>query len=142
MMKHSGYFEGILQLRNTGQEVEEFIMNLDEKSKEPLISKRVKVRNGVDLYFISQKSLQSVGKKLKKHFHGEMKISSKLHTRNRVTQKNVYRVNVLFRMHDLKKGDVVVYKGDKIKIIGIGKKILAKDEKTGKKLNFNFKDLS
>jgi len=65
-MKHSGYFEGILQLRNTGKEVDDFILNLVNKTNEIIISKGVKVRNGIDLYFTSQKFLQVVGKKLKK----------------------------------------------------------------------------
>ena len=141
MMKHKGYFEGILQLRNTSEEIMNFVMNLVNKRDEALISKKEKVTNGFDLYLTSQKFLQHVGKKLKKHFHGELKISTKLFTRNRITQKNVYRVNVLFRMPKYKKGDIIDYKGDEIQITGIGKKILAKDVKTGKKLNLNFKDL-
>ena len=48
---------------------------------------------------------------------------------------------MLFRIPKFKKGDVIDYKGEKIKIMGIHKKVFAKDIKTGKKLNIRFKDL-
>lgn len=141
MEKHKDYFEGILQLRNTNEEVLDFVLKTVKNRDISLISKSVKVKNGIDLYLTSQKYLQTLGKKLKKHFHGELKISSKLFTRNRLTQKNVYRVNLLFRMPNFKKNDILTYKGERIKILGVGKKILAKNMNTGKKLNLSFKDL-
>ena len=141
MEKNSQYFEGILQLRNPNKEILDFAVNLVEEREGVEIMQKEKVTNGFDLYLTSQKFLQTIGKKLKNHFHGELKISRKLHTRNRITAKEVYRVNVLFRMPKFKKGDVIDYRGDKIKIVGIGKRILAKNLETGKKLTFNFKDL-
>lgn len=141
MEKHSQYFEGILQLRNTDKDVLDFVLNLVEKRDGISISKTERVVNGFDLYFISQKFLQQIGKKLKGNFNGELKTSAKLFTRSRITGKEVYRVNVLFRQHNIKKGDIVIYKGEKVQIVGIGKKILAKNTKTGKKLTLNFGDL-
>ena len=141
MEKHSQYFEGILQLRNTDKDVLDFVLNLVEKRDGVSVSKIEKVANGLDLYFTSQKFLQQVGKKLKGNFNGELKTSVKLFTRNRITGKEVYRVNVLFRQHNIKKGDIIPYKGEEVQIIGVGKKILAKNTKTGKKLTLNFKDL-
>ena len=141
MERNREYYEGILQLRNPNEEVLDFVLKLVKKRDIALISKKEKVRNGFDFYLTSQKFLQHIGKKLKRHFQGELKISSRLHTRSRITGKDVYRVNVLFRMHEFRKGDVVDYKGEKIRIIGISKKILAKDSKTGRKLTLNFGDL-
>lgn len=141
MEKHSQYFEGILQLRNTDKEVLYFVLNIVEKRDGVSVSKTERVVNGFDLYFTSQKFLQQIGKKLKGNFNGELKTSVKLFTRNRITGKEVYRVNVLFRQHNIKKGDIVLYKGEKVQIVGIGKKILAKNTKTGKKLTLNFGDL-
>lgn len=141
MEKHSQYFEGILQLRNTDKDVLDFVLNLVEKRDGVSVSKTERVVNGFDLYFTSQKFLQQIGKKLKGNFNGELKTSVKLFTRNRITGKEVYRVNVLFRQHNIKKGDIVIYKGEKVKIVGIGKKILAKNTKTGKKLTLNFGEL-
>ena len=93
------------------------------------------------LFRSPQKLLRSLGNKLQNHFGGQLTVSTKLHTRSRVTSKDLYRVNVLFRIPKFKKGDVIEYKGDKIKILNIQKKVFAKDIKTGKKLNISFKDL-
>ena len=138
---HSGYFEGILQLRNPNDEVINFITSQINKREGVFITAEKKVSNGIDFYITSQKYLQTIGKKLKKSFQGELKISSKLHTKNKLTSKNVYRVNVLFRLAKYNLGDTLTFKGTKIKILKMGKKILAKEIKTGKKLNINYKDL-
>ena len=138
---HNDYFEGILQLRNPNNEVISFIKSQIKKRAGVFITKEQKVNNGIDFYITSQKYLQALGKKLKKSFQGELKISSKLHTKNKLTSKNVYRVNVLFRPAKCSLGDVLNFKGTEIKILKMGKKILAKEIKTGKKLNINYKDL-
>jgi len=138
---HSGYFEGILQLRNPNDEVINFIKSQVEKREGVFITAEKKTNNGIDFYITSQKYLQALGKKLKKNFKGELKISSKLHTKNKLTSKNVYRVNVLFRITKYSPGDTLTFKGDKIKFLKLGKKILAKELKTGKKLNISYKDL-
>ena len=70
-----------------------------------------------------------------------MKISSKLHTRNK-QGKDLYRVNVLFKFSKYKKGDIVSVRGDEVRLIGVGKKIFAKNLKTGKKVVIRSKDLS
>ncbi len=142
MEKHNGYFEGILQLRNPSKEVLDFVWKLVEERNGVSITKAQRMPNGVDLYLTSQKFLQTLGKKLKSNFHGELKISSKLFTKNRITSKNVYRVNVLFKLARIKKGDVIQTKKGKLKIVGLGKKIFAKDLETGKKVTLNFKEIS
>jgi len=139
--KHKDYFEGILQLRNPNKEVIDFALNEIEKKENASIAKIEKVPNGIDIYMWPQRFLRNLCKKLQNHFGGQVTISTKLHTKNRITSKEVYRVNALFRLPNFKKGDVIDYKGDKIKIIAIHKKVLAKDVKTGKKLNLSFKDL-
>ena len=141
MIHNKDYFEGILQLRNIGDEVVEFALNEIEKNENANIAKAIKVVNGVDIYLSPQKLLRSLGNKLQNHFGGQLTVSRKLHTRSRVTSKDLYRVNVLFRIPKFKKGDIIEYKGDKIKVLNIQKKVFAKDIKTGKKLNISFKDL-
>jgi len=85
--------------------------------------------------------LRSLGNKLQNEFGGQLTVSTKLHTRSRMSGKELYRVNMLFRLPKFKKGEIIDYKGEKIKIISIHKKVHAKEVKTGKKLNINFKDL-
>ena len=88
-----------------------------------------------------QKFLRSLGNKLQSKFGGQLMLSTKLHTKSRETSRDLYRVNLLFRIPNFKKGDIIVYKGDKIKIISVHKKVFAKDIKTVKKLNISFKDI-
>ena len=94
------------------------------------ITKKEKVRNGIDFYVTSKRYLQNLGKKLQNCFGGELKVSSRLFTRDRQTSKDVYRVNVLFRLPRFKKDDIIELKGNKIKVINIGKKVFGKNIKT------------
>jgi NMD protein affecting ribosome stability and mRNA decay len=135
------YFEGILQLRNPNGLVIDFINKQIENKEGVFISKRVKVINGYDLYFSSQKFLQNLGRKLQKVFGGEMKISTKLHTQNRMTSRLVYRINVLFRLPTVKKGDVVRMRGEDIEIIGMGRKVVGRSKETGKKVIIEYEEL-
>ena len=141
MIGNKDYFEGILQLRNVSSEVIEFAIKEIEKNEKTNIAKIKKVTNGIDIYMSPQKLLRSIGNKLQSHFGGQLTVSTKLHTKSRVTSKDLYRVNMLFRMPQFRKGDIIDYKGEKIKIVAMHKKVFAKDIKTGKKLNISFKDL-
>ena len=134
------YFQGILQLRNVGDEVVSFVHNQIEKRNDVAITKTVRFSNGFDLYMTSQKFVRILGKKLKESFGGELKVSSKLHTRNK-QGRDLYRINVLFRPAKYKKGDVVSVRGDEVRLISLGKKIFARNLKTGKKVTIRSGDL-
>jgi len=92
------YYEGILQLRNPNEEVVNFVRNQFKNNEKVWIAKQENLKTGIDLYISSNKFLLALGKKLKNSFKGELKTSRKLHSRNRVTSKNIYRVTVLFRL--------------------------------------------
>ena len=134
------YYQGILQLRDVNDEILSFVRNQIKKRDDAAITKTVKFPNGIDLYITSQKFIRILGKKLKESFGGELKISSKLHTRSK-QGKDLYRVNVLFKLSKYKNGDVVSVRGDKVRIIRMGKKIFAKNLKTGKKMTVRSSDL-
>lgn len=136
------YYEGILQLRNYSREVLNFVKSAINKKDNVVISKEVKVKNGVDIYLSSQHFLQDLGKKLQKRFGGELKKSFKLYKVDRQTSKRVYRVNVLFRLPKFKPGDVITYKGEKIKVVSIKNKVFGKNVKTGEKLMIKFSELN
>ena len=138
---HNQYFEGILQLRNPSDKLIESTIKEIEKKGDVSIANIIKVKNGVDVYVSSQRFLRTLGRKLQNRFGGHLEVSTKLHTKNRLTSRDVHRVNVLLKLPNFKKGDIVEYKGEKIKIIGMKKKVLAKHIKTGKKLTLNFKDI-
>ncbi|MBW2989566.1 60S ribosomal export protein NMD3 [Candidatus Woesearchaeota archaeon] len=95
---HPEYYEGILQLRNPNIEAINFIINQFKNNPKVWIAKQKKVKTGIDLYISSNRFLMSLGKKLKRSFKGELKLSRKLITKNRMTSKNVYRVTILFRL--------------------------------------------
>ena len=134
------YYQGILQLRDVDNEVVDFVKNQIDKRNDVLITKTVKAGNGIDMYITSQKFIRILGKKLKESFGGELKTSIKLHTKSR-TGKDLYRVNVLFKPVKYKRGDIVVVRGDEVKLLAVGRRIFARDMKTGKKIKIRSSDM-
>ena len=139
-LPRADYYQGILQLRDVNEEILSFVRNQIKKREDATVTKTVKFDNGVDLYITSQKFIRMLGKKLKESFGGELKISSKLHTKSR-QGKDLFRVNVLFKLSKYKKGDIVLVRGDRVRLISIGKKIFARNLKTGKKVTIRSNDL-
>ena len=134
------YYQGILQLRDVSDEVMDFVYSQIQKRPDVAVTKTAKLDNGKDLYLTSQKFIRILGKKLRESFGGELKVSSKLHTRNR-QGRDLYRINVLFRPLKYKRGDIVLIRGDEVKLLQIGNRIFARNLKTGKKLKIRREDL-
>jgi len=139
-LPRSNYYQGILQLRDVNEEILDFVHNQLKKRDNVAVTKTIKFPNGVDLYITSQKYIRVLGKKLKDSFGGELKISSKLHTRNK-QGKDLYRVNVFFKLARYNKGDIVSVRGDEVRLISLGKKIFARDLKTGRRVTIRNSDL-
>ena len=131
---HAQYFEGILQLRNPNEEI---LRILDKHSDH--ISKIIRQKNGFDYYFTSNKVLRHLTRNLKKNFGGIIKESPRLFSRNRLTQKAIYRLNILYELFDFKKGDVLNIDNKIIKITNISKKISGLNIKINKKVSFFLK---
>jgi NMD protein affecting ribosome stability and mRNA decay len=134
------YFEGILQLRNPNKEVLDFIRSDVEKHKSQgvFISKEEKQTDGMDLLISSNKYLRALGKKLRSRYVGEFKESPRLFTHNRQTSRDMFRMNVFFRLKNYKVGDTVKKGEREITITKIGKRISGVDKKTGKKEFIDF----
>lgn len=141
MEKHRDYFEGILQIRDPTKDIINFIENKIKAKPNVFISKIVKAKNGFDYYISDKKYIQNLGRRLQKEFGGELKISPKLFSRDHLTSKDIYRVNVLFRLSKFKKGDIIKVKGEEIKVISAGKKIFGKSLETGKKVSIGYNKL-
>ncbi len=144
MDKSSGYFEGVLQLRNPAKDIVKFVradIAGQPKEKNVFIGKEERLDNGYDFYLSNKRYLRALGKKLQNRFGGQLIESAKIFSRERQTSKDVYRVTVLLRWPDFKKGDVIKYKGMDIRVKGIGKKVFGVDVKTGNKYQINFKEL-
>jgi nonsense-mediated mRNA decay protein 3 len=138
-----GYYEGILQLRNVAKEVFSWVEKEVERQdrRNIFISKVLKQKNGCDMYISSQKYLQVLGNKLQKTFGGILKITSSLHTQDKQTSKNLYRVNVLFEGLIFGKGDVIPVKNKLLHITNMQKQVIGIDLITGKKTSFHYKDI-
>ena len=133
VLKHAAYFEGILQLRNTLPEVAQWVKDQTRRDNKSLIPKERRVPGGVDFYFSDQHYLQALGKKMQIRWNGEYLVSYTLHTLSHVTSKELYRVTILFKMNQLRKGDIVNVLDRKVAVVQISKQIITKDVKSGKK---------
>lgn len=128
-----GYFEGILQLRETPEEIANWVRNRVKKDAKAVITKEKPVTNGTDLYFNDQHYLQSLGKKLKQQFGGTLTISRRLHTVHKMTSKLLYRVNVLFKPLRYKRGDIINVHGEEARVLSLGEKVQIQYLSSGKK---------
>lgn len=138
--KHDRYFEGILQLRNTTQEIVDFVNN-DLRSGHIAVSQVKEVKNGLDYYLSDNDYTMAISKRLQKKFGGEVKVTSTLHTK--IRGKDAYRVTALFRSPSFAKGDLVDYGGDQFIVKAMGKDIvLIGHGKNTKKLHLRYRDMS
>ena len=93
----NNYYEAIIQLRPFDDDVFLFIEGEVNKRESVFIQRIEKVRGGIDIYLSSQSFARRIGALLKKKFKGEMKITRKLPTQDRLTSKKLYRATVLFK---------------------------------------------
>ena len=129
----STYFEGILQIRDTNPEIVKWVHNRVIEDGKARITKEKKVTNGVDLYFNDQHYLQNIGRKVAKVFPGTVTVSRRLHTVNKMTSKLLYIVNVLFKPHKFKRGDIVHVLGEDLEIVRFDRHVHLKNPKTGER---------
>ncbi|MBW3017132.1 hypothetical protein KY316_02070 [Candidatus Woesearchaeota archaeon] len=132
--KNPQYFEGVIQLRNCSQEILDFVIYRFEKN-EIGIAKIVKVSDGFDIYSASNKFSRKIGKMLVRQFGGELRETSRLFTKDKLTSKNVYRLTVYYKAPLIKKNDVVVLKDKIIQVTSLEKSsIKGTDLVTGKRI--------
>ena len=130
--RHSQYFEGVLQLRNLKNEAIEYVRFLIKENK-VTIAKEINEKSGIDLYLSSKKFLHQLAKRLKSEFReGELKVNPKLFSEK--DGKYIYRLTVLFRMPEFKKGDVLRYKGKVFRVERIGNDVSGSDILTKEKV--------
>ncbi len=103
--RHANYYEAIIQLRPFDEKLIAFIVKKIKERENVYIVKEVilKKKAGIDLYLSDQRFARALGKQLKRHFKGKLISSRKLHSRNRLTSKDIYRVTVCFRLDEERK---------------------------------------
>jgi NMD protein affecting ribosome stability and mRNA decay len=147
----TGYFEGVLQLRNPTPETHDFIKRDLEKvsHKGVFITKTVPIKNGVDLYFTNKNHMRLLAQRVHNAFGGTIKINSRLFSHNHETSKDIFRVNIFVELPEFVKGDVISYinttarnqdeSRQYVYITGLGRLIQAKHLLSGKQVAFELK---
>jgi len=124
---HDLYFEGIIQIRGHNEEkitdVVDEILKIFEKSSYN-ITRIEPVRGGVDLYSTNNRMSQRVGTFLYKKYGGEYKESKKLFSLNKQTSKEIFRVNILFRIPEFFKDDIIILNRKVLKVVKYSKDTL------------------
>ncbi|MEE9525409.1 MAG: NMD3-related protein [Candidatus Woesearchaeota archaeon] len=134
----NNYYEGILQIRNPTKAILKVARKMIENKKRMFIAKQIKVRNGYDFYLSSQKIMRHIGNDLQTRFGGQTKISKKLHTVNKQSGKRVYRVTMLFRLYNLKVGDVVRAGAKFMKITRLGRRVYGIDIEKNRQISVDY----
>ncbi len=137
--KQGQYFEGTLQLRKVNEEILDFVEAFVKNNNFFIADKR-EVENGYDLDISDQRKLQNLGQQLKKYYGGTLKVSIRQFTQNRLTSKQIYRVNVFYEGSHFKKNDVLRTDKGLFLITSVRKEISAVDLKTGKKATIDLKN--
>ena len=101
--KHKDYFQAILQLRPNDEKLLNFVLAMIKERKNVKIAKKVVLKTGIDLYLSDQRFARALGQKLKKSFKGKLILSRQLHSRDRMSSKDIYRVTVCFRLNEEKR---------------------------------------
>lgn len=103
----SGYFEGVLQLRQATPIVQKFVKNYIIKTKELNIAKITGPDENPDIYFGSKKALKDISTKLINHFGGWMETNAKLFSQDKQTSKEIFRINILVKIAKFQPKDVI-----------------------------------
>lgn len=134
--KHAEYFEGQLQMRGINKEVLDYVQKRITNEGEQVPTVVTHSKNDLDYYVSSRRLIHKIGVELKAKYGGFVKESAQLFSRNHMTSKNVYRLNVFYKMHDITKGQIVSVEGEvePFRVKGyLGERLIVENLKTSKK---------
>tara|TARA_Y100000034_G_scaffold44576_1_gene54733 strand:- start:24937 stop:25551 length:615 start_codon:yes stop_codon:yes gene_type:complete len=136
------YFEGVLQIRNPNQKVMDFLLRYVKKyeKKNVYIAKEAKVKNGVDIYLSSKKFLRTISNKLYEEFGGIVSLNEHLFSQDKQTGRHIFRLNVLFKVPEFGKSDVIVFNKKLVLVKNVSKKVSGTDIVLNKKISFKYSD--
>lgn len=140
---NNNYFEGILQIRGKDNDryidVENFLLNLINKRKDVEVHKIEKNVNGLDVYVTNKRVLMEIAQKAHNEFGGFLEQNSQLFSWNKQTSKDVFRLNVLIRLPDFDKYDIIEILNNKIIVKKVrGKKVFGINLQNHKEQEFDF----
>ena len=96
--KHQGYFKAVIQLRPASEDLVRFVYDSVKKKQAAWIAREELLKTGTDIFISDRHLALAIGKQLKRQFKGTLTLSRTIHTRDRETSKDIYRVTVLFRL--------------------------------------------
>ncbi len=137
------YFEAVFQVRFADDEQLKIIRETIKKFKEKglHITKEVQEPEGTDFYLTKNKLAVVVGRELHNRFGGDLKITSRLFSKDTLTWKDLYRVTVLLRLPKIKVGQTIEKGNKRLKVVQLGKKANLVDLKTGKRITMEYSKL-
>lgn len=144
--KHAEYFEGILQMRGIDQEILNYVQKriTNANAQVPTcVSHGTKF--DIDYSVSDRRLIHKIGVELKAKFGGFVKESAQLFSRNHMTSKNVYRLNVFYKTHDVKRGHVIEIEElhEPYEVIGyLGDRLIVEGLHTKKKNHINVEKIS
>ncbi len=137
----SKYFEGVLQIRNSSQQIVDFIHSEISKQKQKgvFITKEIVEGKNADFFLTDQTYMKRLAVKLQKEFGGIISLNPKLFSKSRQTGKELYRLTTLLELPIIKKNDVIVVNDRLYRVNSVQQRINAEDF-SGKKTSFPYKD--
>jgi NMD protein affecting ribosome stability and mRNA decay len=134
------YFEGILQLRNATDIVKKYVKNYLAKNfdREIYINKIVDKGDLFDYYFIDKRKINNLALKIIRNFGGYISNNPQLFSHNKLTSRDLYRLNTLVFLPNFAAGDVVLFNERPLLIVHLSKIINATNLIDGKRVTFSF----
>ena len=133
--KHALYFEATLQLRLINKEIIDYVENQFRKAHIPIVDSG-EVKNGMDYKVADKRFTRALGKKLRQRYGGQVKETATLHTK--IKGKDAYRVTVLYRMANFRRGDKVMFHGERFEVLSMAKEIVLRGLDDRQKLRVKY----
>jgi NMD protein affecting ribosome stability and mRNA decay len=131
--RRKDYYEATLQLRDVAPDFIDRVIAEIQDSGKCAISRIKPSPRGVDMFMSDQHYTQSLGRRLKAKFGGELVVTKKLYGRWSKTGHIVYRVTVMYRKLPFMVGDVIETDEGQVRVMAIKKTVQVQNIESGRK---------
>ena len=138
--KVSHYLEGTLQLRNIDEEKFSYLskqLKIAERKFAHVVDIHEKGKN-IDIEMTSQHEIARIAREMQKQFGGELKLDYKLQTRDKNTQKDLYRINATVIFPKVSKGDVIEYEDEPHRVDALSKNMKVTNLRKGNSFTLSY----
>ncbi|MDR2830333.1 MAG: hypothetical protein LBB45_04755 [Methanobrevibacter sp.] len=148
--RNSNYYEAVIQIRSQLKKIEnkeeidvlvnKILEKLYKKDKLAYISQKNELKEGVDYYIGSLKSAKKLSSAIQNRFGGLITESTRLVTKNKDNNKEIYRFWIAIRLPSFSTGDFIEFEDKIAEILSFnGKKISAMDLDSKNLINIHWK---